>query len=79
MTLTLNHRNRLRHLRALPDATPQPLAHAADDSDSGEFVEGAATDRRADSVGIYRTDPHAPERATHELQPVLRLDRVRGW
>jgi hypothetical protein len=34
---------------------------------------------RADSAAIYRTDPHALERAAHELQAVLRLDRVRGW
>jgi hypothetical protein len=60
------------------DPTEPPGAIAAAVADA--VARAAAMRRsRADSAGIYRTDPHALERAAHELQDVLRLDRVRGW
>ncbi len=60
------------------DPTEPPAAIAAAVADA--VARAAAMRRsRADSAGIYRTDPGALERAAHELRDVLRIDRVRGW
>ncbi len=64
--------------QAHADPAEPPAAVAA--AVAGAVASAAAMRRsRAETAAIYATDPAAVGRASHELQTVLRLDRVRGW